>query len=113
MPPRSKRPKNYNENDSYIIQAAIVIKNNNPRNPGSYILISRRTGFQDVWIGSHHYYQNTIQQTSPQPSIHNNVYEAHYQMTSQQAKDFDLDQAIQEVQNSKPKQTIVITRKKK
>lgn len=113
MPPRSKRRKNDNENGSYVYQAAIVIKNNNPRTPGSYILISRKTGFMDVWIGDHHYYRNDFAQTNPYPTIQGNTYEAHYNMSSSEAQNINIDNIVQAIEDQKPKQTIVIRRRKR
>lgn len=39
-------------------QSLKVIKNKNPRNPGSYILISAKTGYINVTINGTQYYYN-------------------------------------------------------
>lgn len=39
-------------------QGIVIIRNRNPRNPSSFILISVKTGYQDVWIGNQHFYHN-------------------------------------------------------
>lgn len=42
-------------------QGVTVIKNKNPKKPGTYILISKKTGYIDVWIGNNHYYYSNVQ----------------------------------------------------
>lgn len=42
-------------------QRLIIIKNKNPKKPGSYILISKKTGFKDVTINGKRYYYNIHQ----------------------------------------------------
>lgn len=44
---------------SYARQGLRIIKRKKPKNNGSYILIARKTGFVDVWIGNKHYYYNS------------------------------------------------------
>lgn len=46
---------------SYARQGLRVIRNKNPRNKGSYILISKKTGYIDVWVNGKHYYYNSKQ----------------------------------------------------
>lgn len=42
-------------------QGVTVIKNKNPKKPGTYILISKKTGYIDVWMGNNHYYYSNVQ----------------------------------------------------
>lgn len=43
---------------SRATQGVRVIKNKNPKKPGSYVLIAKKTGFIDVTINNKRYYYN-------------------------------------------------------
>lgn len=76
---------------SRATQGAIVIRNKNARKKGSYILITARTGFMDVWVnGTHFYYNNSTSQSMD--------------------KTIDITKTTQPKQQNQ-KQTIIITKK--
>lgn len=77
------------------------------------IMISKNTGYLNVWINGNHFYRNDFAPISPYPTIQGNTYEAHYNLNSQQAQNISVEQIMQDVDDRKPKQTIVIRRKKK
>lgn len=43
---------------SYARQGATVIRRKDRKNKGNTILISRKTGFMDVWVNGQHFYYN-------------------------------------------------------
>lgn len=75
-------------------QQGIILKGRPRKGKTPYILIARRTGFMDVWIGDQHFYYN-------------------YARSYNNSDDFDVQQAVEEFNESQSskKQTIVIRRK--
>lgn len=72
-------------------QRLIIIKNKNPRTPGSGILISKKTGFQDVTINGKRYYYNIHEQFK-------------------RASDFNLEKVIRKNSGIKYNPKIVVRR---
>lgn len=46
-------------------QNAVVVRNKKPKSPGTYLLISKRTGFMDVTINGKRYYYNASATNQP------------------------------------------------
>lgn len=77
---------------AHASQRLSIFRNRNPRSPGSYLLISKKTGFMDVWINGVHYYYNSMQEGD--------------------LSKVDVNQLAQEALPQQPKKTIVVVRRK-
>lgn len=102
MPSKSQRQpdkqpgnQNQNQNQNRATQSVTIIRNRNS-NTGRYILISRKTGFMDVTVNGQRFYYNN---------------RASLPMNGQ----FNINTAIRNTNissTSKPRQTIIITKKR-
>lgn len=77
---------------SRAYQGVWIIKKKNPKT-GRYILISKRTGFKDVWIGDTHYYYN-------------------YTATGQNFDNLDIAKIVQDYQDRQNGKKVIVVRRK-